>query len=393
VAELSVFVLIFVALVIGFYLGGYVKQRKHTPLLSSLPWSSKRYYKGLTYLLNEETDEAIDGFIADVDVNADTLEIHLALGNFLRRRGEIARAVKIHQSLLARPSLSPRDMQEVQLDLARDYIHSGLLDRAESLLKELVDNNGVTKELRVKSLRALLEVYQDTGEWLKAIDIADRLTTRKFVSQTDVWREAQAHFSCELAESAMSKKNWLDTRRWVRTALRYDKNSVRGSLLQATLDMQDERYPAAIASLKRIPRQNPELASEMIEPLYACYAKLDSTHQLRDELLEYLREHRDLRALNYLSGIILKYESKTAYLDMLSAELARYPELEAAVSLVSLLRDRHVEEPALYGLLKPVIDMIIQPKHHYDCVRCGFEGEHMHWLCPSCKSWASMRYV
>lgn len=139
-------------------------------------------------------------------VNSETLEVHLSLGNLLRKKGEIARSVKVHQNLLARPSLTKSQRYLVQFELAKDYVSSGLLDRAEILLGELIDQRSLDTELRQAALILLIDVYQDTRDWLKAIDVADHLTTRKFTHHVDRWRQTQAHYSCELAELARQKK-------------------------------------------------------------------------------------------------------------------------------------------------------------------------------------------
>jgi len=387
--DFLVLVFIFVAVVVGFFIGR-TTGKSAGKFTQNLPWTQKRYFEGLTYLLNEQTDESLDNFFAGVDVNTDTLDVHLSLGGLLRRKGEVLRAVKVHQNLLSRTNLTRHQSQIVQLELAKDYVRSGLLDRAETLLKELIEHNAIARELRLESLEQLIDVYQDTKDWLKAIDVADRLTTRKFAMQSDKWREVQAQYSCELAEASQLLKDWFETRKWIRVALRYDKNCVRASLLQARLDMNDNKYPTAIATLKMIPKQNLAHASEMVRPLVECYQKLDGESSLLVELQVYLEKQNDLVALNHLCVIVLKSQGAKKMLEVLQKLLPRYSNQEATLKLVETLLVQYDGGEYSFQLFQSVIDKLISVKPRYRCQNCGFEGGELYWLCPSCKKWAAM---
>ncbi len=152
-----VFVLLFAAIAIGWFLGR--RSHRQTQATPDLP---SQYYKGLNYLLDGRPDGAIDAFISALEVNSETLETHIALGNLLRKKGEVERAIRIHQNLLARPSLPKAQIHQAHLELARDYISAGLLDRAERLLLDLVDES--PQQLRA-SLRHLMDIYQSEREW------------------------------------------------------------------------------------------------------------------------------------------------------------------------------------------------------------------------------------
>ena len=166
-----VFALFFVAIVIGWYLG-----RRGQAKSASAPDLPGQYYKGLNYLLDGKPDGAVDAFINALEVNSETLETHIALGNLLRKRGEVDRAIRIHQNLLARPSLPRAQVHQAHLELARDYISAGLLDRAERLLLDLVAESPIQRR---DSQLHLLDIYQSEREWQQAIDIAVELLPRK----------------------------------------------------------------------------------------------------------------------------------------------------------------------------------------------------------------------
>ncbi|MCK5360007.1 MAG: lipopolysaccharide assembly protein LapB, partial [Gammaproteobacteria bacterium] len=123
------------------------------------------YFKGLNLLLNEQPDKAIEVFIKVLEVDSETVETHLMLGNLFRRRGEIERATRIHQNLIARPKLDRYQCSQALFELAQDYLKAGLLDRAENLLLEYAE---VEKDPE-PALRQLLYVYQQEKEWDQAI--------------------------------------------------------------------------------------------------------------------------------------------------------------------------------------------------------------------------------
>lgn len=390
-ADLGIFFLIVVSMGVGFILAKLtlVAPLKTEPV-KSLPWFNKRYYEGLTYLLNEEADEAIDRFIADMEINAETLEVHLALGGLLRRKGELGRAVRVHENLLATQFLSNQDKQQVQLELVTDYIASGLLDRAEQTLHVLLQQGSLTAELRREALKNLIEIYTDTKEWLKAIDVADQLTAGKFSVFADEWRIVQAHYACELADSALENELQTDARRWIKTALRYNKNCVRASLLSAKLDIKEEDYASAIAALKYIPTQDKQLASEMVIPLIHCYEKMGAPDLLQDELLIYLHAHKDCRALKLFYDLALRHSGQKFVITALMAVLNGFDHMHAAKEIVLALNQDLTDHNPVFDKFNAALKAALTVNTHYECVKCGFAGQHIHWMCPGCKSWGTV---
>ncbi len=389
-SDALVFTFIFIALGVGYALGKYLS----FPLKKNLSFTSftpnSRYFNGLTFLLKEETDEAIDRFISDMEVNDETLDVHLSLGSMLRRKGEVARAVKVHENLLSHPALSVAKRNIVQFELSNDYIQSGLYDRAEQLLKELVDAGDIEKSLRYSAMESLVDVYQSIQEWLKAIDVADRLTSQKFSASPDSWRVLQAHFSCELAELAQQKKDESECSKWIRNALHYDASSVRATLLQAKLDMQSDITHAAMAALKSIPNQNPDFATEMIPPLHRCYVRLDSEQDFIPELRSYLKQYTDVRTLGLLVDLLIRYEGIERCIQELREYLPKYVEFKAIETICGILHDMDDSTPAFLARFNAVFDSILESESTYMCDNCGFEGQELHWNCPSCHMWSTV---
>lgn len=386
--DFGLFGLLLVAIAIGFYFGWRARGNRAKGDKQRFPVS---YFQGLNYLFNEQADGAVDAFIESLEVTPETLETHLALGNLLRRKGEIAKATKIHQNLLARPSLTSAQLHQAQLELARDFIKAGLLDRAEGLLKELVD---VGSQYRIEALEHLVEIYQDEREWENAIAVADTLSQRRFGKQAEGRGKARAHFCCELAEQALAKEDVLTARRYLQQALAYDRQSVRASLLWGRLEGQLGNYREAIKILQRVPHQDPEMVVESLELICDCYHKIG--------------DHRALQ--QYLSELLTQYSSSTLVLKM--AEQIRWAkdDYAAADFIASQLRDRPtikvlnrlVELHLLHSsgrarenlqLLKQLVEQVLEAKPSYHCQKCGFTGNQLHWLCPGCKSWGTVKLI
>ncbi len=205
------------------------------------------YFEGLNYLLNEQPDKAIDVFIRLLEVNSDTVETHLALANLFRRRGETDRALRIHQNLIARPTLTLNQRTQALTELGLDYMHAGVLDRAESIFLELQQQSTPPKEAD----RQLLRIYQQQKNWPQAIQVAKQLNTP---SQSDI-DTLIAQFYCELAtiekNTAPSAAN-----KYLKQALHYDPKCVRALLLEAEIAIAKNQYQSAINTLNLVAIRN-----------------------------------------------------------------------------------------------------------------------------------------
>ena len=227
--------LLLAAVAIGWWLGRRERRGPGPPATS--PGLARDYFVGLNYLLNDQQDRAIETFIGALEVNSDTIETHLALGNLFRTRGEADRAVKIHQNLLARPTLTGDQEERVQLELSRDFLHLGLLDRAERLLQGLV-KEGQDDELRQSAKRLLVDLLEREGEWQAALDVA----LPHLVRQHDDIRRAAAHWLCELADQERRSASPVLARRHLKQALATDARCVRANLLLAEMALDTGQY-------------------------------------------------------------------------------------------------------------------------------------------------------
>lgn len=381
-------VLVLVAIAIGFALG---RRSRRLPEDSDAPSLEPHYIQGLNYLLNEQPDAAIDTFIDALDVNTETLETHLALGNLLRKRGEVGRAIKIHQNLLARPGLGGEQSRQVQLELSRDFIKSGLLDRAEMLLKELVETT--VHPMRTQCLEYLIEIYRDEKEWQTGIEMINQLPGRRFSRLPDEWRLVQSHFYCELAEEALKRSDYLTARRQLKAASLADKQSARASLLLAELEYRLGQYKEAIKALKQVFYQDPALLPEALPLLVTCYRATGRLPQLRAYLNELLEQGASIPVVMALAELMAKDEGVVPAAKFLGVSVAKSPSLKAAEQMLSLQLAGYQNPPEGLALADTVIRRLQKASPQYRCHNCGFAGQHMHWLCPSCKTWSNIKPV
>ena len=344
------------------------------------------YFKGLNYVLNEQPDKAIEVFIKMLEVDTETIETHLALGNLFRRRGEVDRAIRIHQNLIARPSLSAEYRDTALMELAMDYMRSGLLDRAESLFKELVASTAHSQQ----AFTELLDIYQQEKDWDNAISTARMLETESGRKLNNVI----AHFYCEKAEEIITtggREGIMDN---LRKALSIDPDCARASLLEGQLLHRDGKLKQAVRIYKRIEEQDPEILPEAIIPLLACYRELDAI----DEFIEYLREivarHGGITAILTLAELIYEKRGTAEAIRFITEELKKHPTVKGVDSLIQyvLTQAEGSTRDSLISV-KELTGRLLKSRSAYKCNQCGFDAKSLHWYCPSCRHWSTIKPV
>lgn len=348
---------------------------------------SREYVMGLNYLLNEQPDKAVDIFIKLLEVDSETVETHLALGSLFRRRGEVDRAIRIHQNLIARPQLSVSQRKEALMALAQDYMGAGVFDRAERIFIEVVELGGTPD---ANSLRGLLAIYQQEKSWEKALDTLKKLE----VSTGNSMNAQAAHYYCEMGHQAMKMGAQDKAYAVVKQALVVDKQSVRASLMLAELEMLQGRYKPAVRALKRVSAQDPEFLTEIIEPLLTASAELNIMDECISYLENVLSDHPRASIIFAIGDFVRDEKSLDVAIDFVSVQLSRYPSIRGLNQLIQW----HLE--SAHGLVRDKLHMLysitskfLENKPVYRCEHCGFSGKLLHWLCPSCKQWGRTKPI
>ena len=381
--------LVVTAIAIGWFLGQRGSSSTAQQHGSSI---QQQYYKGLNYLLNDQPDGALDAFIEALEVNTETLDTHIAVGNLMRRKGEVERAIRIHQNLLSRPTLPKEQLHQAHLELARDFISAGLLDRAERLLEDLVAE---APELHKTATLHLLEILQDEKEWQRAIEKAKQLLPKKGLLKPTPAdpqiNRSLSHYCCELALQAMSQSDYHSARKQLKQAITYDKACVRASLLLAQAEYETGHYEQAIKALYKIRQQDISYVSETIDLLKSCCDKLNDSQSYQHYLKSCLDQHPSVTIVLALVADIQARNGDEAAADFIGAELKRRPSLRGLDKLVELhVANSRGKAKDNLMLLQNLITQLIESKPQYQCHHCGFAGKQLHWLCPSCKHWGQV---
>jgi lipopolysaccharide biosynthesis regulator YciM len=334
----------------------------------------KAYFRGLNHLLNEQQDQAIDAFIEAVQGDPDTAELHFALGNLFRRRGDYDRAVRVHEHLLARADIGRKDRDRAQHALALDFLKAGLLDRAESALRKL---EGSAYE--GEALMALLSIAERSRDWPQAQGLAQRLEDTHQGSFTP----RLAHYLCEEAELAMSQGDAAEAQRLLNMAVERAPQMARGWMALSALKAQQGDAQGAFDTLLQLVRNAPQglpLAARPIADLSVATGRQQEAVALLNEAQAHGPSLDITEALATLSGNAVA--ARGHYL----SHLEREPSLVVATQWLAgeTLSDAHAQKR-----VQAALDQASAPLKRYRCAACGFEARQHFWHCPGCQSWDS----
>ena len=370
--------LFLLALIIGWYLGRREAIKVGVMLQPHGSALDKQYFVGLNYLLNEQPDEAIETFIHALEVNPETVETHIAIGKLFRQRGDVERAIKVHQNLLARPNLSRQQGDRVQLELARDYLQVGLDQRAERLLRELMHT---ASPLRADAMTALVRVHERERDWSAAIEIGHLLLRERSSFATVL-----AHYYCEQASAALQQAQWPLSRRLLNSALKTDRGCVRALLMLAQLERKAERPTECARWLNRLASEGPEFVDQGLSLAYWCKdnGKLD--------LPVYFARVFNASATPPAALVLawaaeLRKQDERSALQFLQDHARRQPSL----ALLDYLLQLPVSTEPERLLEQQILRDLIKQTRPYRCHTCGFAARELYWQCPTCHDWSSVR--
>ncbi len=350
-------------------------------LLSESSTVPRSYFQGLNFLLNEQQDQAIEAFIEVVKVDPQTVELHFALGSLFRRRGEVDRAIRMHLNLVERADLEEGKRQQALFELAQDYLKAGILDRAETTFQGL---GGSPYER--EALEFLLEIYQKEQEWLKAIDVAQRLNALTGKS----YGRLVAFFYCELAERECAAKQVDAAVVHLEQALAADPHGVRASIKLGDIALAAGNVERAIDSWRKVEAQASQYLPLVAERLLHVYRQKGDEAAGMALLRGYMQQYPSLDMMNVLFQALLDSEGPEAAYQLVLNELKRNPTLlgldkllEAQLLKMSGERRNDVE------LVKSLIHNRTRGLAMYRCNHCGFKARNFYWHCPACHSWES----
>lgn len=378
------FLLLPVAAAYGWYMGRRSAQQSKQDDASRL---SRDYVTGVNFLLSNQQDKAVDLFLDMLKEDTGTVEAHLTLGNLFRSRGEVDRAIRIHQSLMESASLTYDQRLLAVQQLGRDYMAAGLYDRAEGMFKQLVDET----DFRLSALQQLLQIYQATSDWQSAIEVAERLVKLG----KDKHRGEIANFWCELALQQMAGNDLDKAMVLLRKGAAADRNSARVSIMMGRVWMEKSDYAKAVESLERVIEQDKELVGETLEMLQTCYQQLGKIDEWEAFLRRCAEENTGATADLMLAQILEQREGAESAQNYVTRQLERHPTMRVFHKLI----DYHINEAEegrakeSLGVLRHMVGEQVRSKPRYRCQKCGFTAHTLYWHCPSCRSWSTIKPI
>ena len=343
---------------------------------------TRGYFRGLNHLLNDQPDKAIDSFIEAVQNDPDTQELHFALGNLFRRRGEYQRAVRVHEHLLGRGDLSRSDRERAQHALAQDFLRAGLLDRAEAALQKL-EGTRYENEARL----ALLAIYERSREWAQAADVAQKLDESDQAS----YSTRRAHHLCEQATERVAAGDLPGAGKLLAQAVELAPQAPRPAIDTANLQLRKGEANAAFDTLAALSETSP-----LALPLYAATLQQAAmaAHREADALELLQRRYVESPSIDVLEALMAlggkpsatAEEPNPTPRDGYIAHLAQQPSLVAASRWLAGERFEHEQ---FHPQVQRALDQATRPLMRYRCAACGFEAHQYFWHCPGCQAWDS----
>jgi lipopolysaccharide assembly protein B len=341
------------------------------------------YLKGLTFLLNEQTDQALEHFLKMVRVDDKTIETHFALGSLFRRRGEVDRAIRIHQNIIARPDLASEQRDQALFSLAKDYLRAGLLDRAEKLFVRLSQGS----RYQVEALEQLCRIYEQEREWQHAIDAGQKL---EVLSGKSLALQI-AHYYCELAEQAAAKKDFAAARAFVKKAQSGRPRTLRGALTRAEIAQATDDTKTALRLYHRIIDESTYLITEALPKLAEIHAREGSMDELERDLRTMLDKNPQMTTDVAYTAIVNNIGGVPVIDECVENYMLNEPTLTEFIDLQRMNETGKSERDAALAKVRSALSRLAASTPRYKCTECGFSSQRLLWQCPSCKNWETQR--
>lgn len=336
---------------------------------------------GISTLANDDPDQAVAALIAAEELSEEAVELHLTLGGLFRRRGQVDRALRVHEALLTRPTLTPAQRNRTEYELAEDYLKAGVLDRAEKIYSSLADRGYKL----LSCLEAVVSIHESSHDWPRAIEVSRRLEAASGVSR----RSITAHYMCEMSDEAKRSDDTSLAAEQARRALGTDKASPRPNLVTARLAHERQDWSEATTAYARVAELEPKLMPEIVRPLWECCRDWGRpeyfVHWMQD-----LPEDQRIGIIDVVRAELLQVTGLDPSGFLLEA-------FEARPSWSVLERVAVLDTPPNADLsvrasdaMREAIKTLSAERQKYQCQSCGMKPAQMFWHCPSCKQWGTV---
>ena len=343
------------------------------------------YVRGLSHLANNDTDQALEIFLGLIEADEGTIDLHLTLGSLFRRRGEVDRALRIHQNLVQRSQLKPAHRNQARFELAKDYFAAGVLDRAEDIFLELAHQGMFLGDC----LSRLMQIYEREREWDRAIDTAAWLGS----AQGRDLGPVIAQYHCEKAEVAARQDDARTEQQQLRKALRADRHCVRALMTAARSALAKNEAGKALRRYRDIVRHHDEFIPEVLGPWREASIAVQGQDKWLEELRKAYRKHPNPQLLvalieqqgdlselseNVQQQLLTELRDRPSWVGLYAVLAQRWPQLDDSMQAVMQALAASLEGP-------------LERTPRYRCDHCGYATRQLNWQCPKCRHWNSVR--
>ncbi|MCU0734023.1 MAG: lipopolysaccharide assembly protein LapB [Methylotetracoccus sp.] len=366
--------------------GWYAAQRRYRSdyLRHRAKAFHESYTRGVGFLLQDKVDEALEALSPVIHSDGEGFELRLALGHLFRKKGLVEKALALHENLSSLAGLTKDQVEFVSYQLGMDYLAAGLLDRAETAFKALLE----TERYRAEALRQLLKIYQRERDWWQAIECARQLRRIQKLPHG----ETVAQFYCELADNALTAGDSEGAWRLLRTALEEDAHCVRATMGMGALLVESAAWADALGVLSQVERQDAAFVSEILDLVASCFKGMQGDDDFNNYLRHAYLQHGSEDAACMLVERLKCSDDINGAIAFVQEALGRTPSLKLSRKLVMLLlrSAEGAQREALHLILQALPDPTSDPAR-YRCHRCGFQARELHWNCPSCHGWETIK--
>lgn len=343
------------------------------------------YSEGFNTFLTEQTDRAVDFVISQFDVTPETVEVHMALGNLYRRTGQVDRAIRLHQNLTEKLGLNLVQREQVLYELGQDYASSGLYDRAESIMKDLLHTNQFAKS----ACKSLVEIYEKEKEWDQAIEALkkyEKLSGKKK-------KEVISQYYCEIAKEYLVKEDREKAYGTLQEALRLDKRCVRASMMLADYYYQQDELKLALDYYYQVLKQDDAFLSEIIEPMLNCLLVINKKECLSASVPAMFHQYFEMNGRLVSDTAVIECEKNKKSQKFIEDQLKKQPSVKLLSQYLYLNIDDHNSSRQILNKVNEVLKHIVNKEAAYRCACCGFTSHNLHWHCPGCANWNSIKPI
>ncbi len=372
--------ILFLLLPLAFYSGwNAARKRNRQQQQTQTPAPSPQFVRGINFLLNEEPDKALDIFLQAPVIESQTAETFLLLGNMFRNRGEVNRALRVHQHLVARPDLNNSQRQAAMLALGEDFFAAGMLDRAENVFREIIEHYPDNAQ----AAEPLLHIYEQLQDWDKAIALSERAGQDK--------NRFIAHYYCEKAEAYIQENQLYKADENLKKAHSAYAASARVKVLQAELALARHDYGAAFNHFRAALEKDPRLPGRLAPRLLEIYGG-------RPELAQwylFFKHHYELKPDAHLFPVLLDFAQASAHTaelePLIQAHFSAGPvTLQTVARSLQLLQQQAVPTETFMPALSQGLNRLAQADSRFQCGQCGYKMQDYLWRCPACQRWDSV---